>query len=395
MITYIIKSGALLTVFYLFFILFMRKTTFFRFNRITLMAGTAVCMILPLVDISALQTTMGGYLPHIVLPEAMVGGNVKENSARVDWKLMALAIYFAGAMAVLVTTAISLIRTKAELRTGEKRMYGTACLTIVDGPEISFSFFNHIVMSREDFENNPVILSHEIMHVQCHHSLDNLLFSVITVLQWFNPVVWLTRIELKQIHEYEADEAVLKKGIDATLYQLLLVKKAVGAERFQMANGFNHTKLKKRIKMMQSTKTNRMARLAYIACLPLLLSVLCFCTGQSRNNASNKETVPYQMLGEKPEFRAEGFDSFSKWVAEELNYPESAKEAGIQGRVMATFTIDKEGNLTDLTIDSGLSEDIDNEVLRVLSSSPKWTPGKRAGKVVNCSVRMPVIFELK
>ena len=82
-------------------------------------------------------------------------------------------------------------------------------------------------------------------------------------LQWFNPLVWILRTELKMLHEYEADEAVINQGIDAKQYQLLLVKKAVGAQRFQLANGFNHAKLKNRITMMQSTKTNKFRRLLY------------------------------------------------------------------------------------------------------------------------------------
>ncbi|MDO5442646.1 MAG: M56 family metallopeptidase [Bacteroidia bacterium] len=267
----------------------------------------------------------------------------------------------------------------------------------------SFSFFRHIVMSREDYEHNPVIIQHEMMHVECLHSVDILFFSIITALHWFNPLVWLARNELKEVQEYEADEAVLKQGIDATQYQLLLVKKAVGAEHFRMANGFNHSKLKNRIKMMQTKKTNKLARLAYLACIPILLGTLCFCTDQNKDKSgtsdkdstSNEEIIPFQLLDETPKFNGEDANAFAKWVSEQLVYPESAKEAGTGGRVYVSFVIDENGNITDVKTIKSISEDLDNEAIRVVSSSPAWEPGKKDGRTVKVTYTLPVIFELR
>jgi len=202
MIAYLILSGALLSLFYIFFLLFMRKTTFFRFNRVVLLAGSVACMLLPLVDVSAVQAAMEGNIPRIILPETIVGGKANKDSSIIDWRFIALIVYFSGAAIVFVAIAVSLIKTCIIIRTGEIMDRNSLHLTIVDKPGISFSFFNHIVICREDFENNPAILSHEIMHARFRHSLDIVLFSVITIFQWFNPVVWLTRMELKQIREY-------------------------------------------------------------------------------------------------------------------------------------------------------------------------------------------------
>lgn len=389
----------MLSLFYLFFILFMKKTTFFRFNRIMLMVGSVACMLLPLVNVSFLAGTAIDNMPHFVIPEATVLGSSAEVSKDWNWTTVLSILYFAGAAVVLAGCAISIVKTFAVCRKGEIIHGDGFAVTLSEEPTASFSFFKHIVMSREDYEQNPVILKHEMMHVECRHSFDIVLFSIITVFHWFNPLVWMARNELKEVQEYEADEAVLKQGIDATQYQLLLVKKAVGAERFQMANGFNHTKLKNRIKMMQVQKTNKLARLAYIACLPLMLSVLCFCTNQNQNQNQNEvaeeEIIPFQLLDEKPSFNGGDPNTFAKWVDQRINYPESAKEDDIQGRVVASFIIDASGNLIDPKIVSGLSEDIDNEVLRVLSSSPQWTPGKADGQAVKCSFTFPVVFTLR
>lgn len=109
-----------------------------------------------------------------------------------------------------------------------------------------FSWMKYIVISRQDYEENGrEILIHEKEHIRLKHSYDLLFLQLYQVIYWFNPVAWLLKRELQIIHEYEADEKVLQTGIDAKKYQLLLIKKAVGSQRFtSMTNSFNHSKLK-------------------------------------------------------------------------------------------------------------------------------------------------------
>ena len=119
-------------------------------------------------------------------------------------------------------------------------------------------------------ESGEEILTHEMAHIRARHSVDMLICSFCVILQWFNHAVWLLKQELENIHEYEADESVINHGIDAKHYQLFLIKKAVGSQRFtSMANRFNHSKLKKRITMMLKRKSNPWARLKYLYVLPL------------------------------------------------------------------------------------------------------------------------------
>ena len=395
MIAYIIKSGLMLSFFHLFFILFMKKTTFFRFNRLALMAGSVLCMVLPLLDLFFISKPAVSVIPHIEIPETIAFGNTAGKSGGWHWIIMLKGLYFAGAAAVATACAISILKTFAICRKGEIIHSDGFTITLLEEPIASFSFFRHIVISREDFEQNPLILQHEMIHVENYHSIEIILFSAIIALHWFNPLVWMAKNNLKEVQEYETDESLLKQGIDATQYQLLLVKKAVGAERFQMANGFNHTKLKNRIKIMQTKKTNRLARLAYIACVPLMLSVLCLCTSQNRDHVSNGENKYSQILDEQPGFNGGNSIEFVRWVCEQVTYPKSARESGIQGKVVVSLTIDENGNLVDPKIISGVSEEINNEVLRVISSSPKWTPAKENGKAVKCTFTMPFIFTIQ
>ncbi len=396
----------LLMLFYAFFILFMRKTTFFRFNRMALMLGTAVCMLLPLVDFSTEMMAGAEALPHFVIPEiTLTGDAVEEAGASFRWSLLFAGIYLAGAAAVLVLTLVSLTKTIMVIRWNRAERIPEGGISIIDGDFPSFSFLRNIVISREDYSCNPVILQHEMAHIKCHHSVDLLLFSAVTVLHWFNPLVWIIRSELKMLHEYEADEAVINQGIDATQYQLLLVKKAVGAQRFHLANGFNHKKLKNRITMMQTTKTNKWARLGYLLCAPVLLGAMCFCTNNGGGNdleasldevaAIEEEPVPFSLLEETPLFNGQSEGEFAKWVDGRLVYPESAKSAGIQGKVLVSFTVNSNGKVTDVKVIKGADDSLDAEAVRVVSQSPDWTPGRIDGKNVSVTYTFPVIFSLK
>jgi TonB family protein len=411
MIPWLLKSGVLLAIFYLFYLLFMRKNTFFRFNRIAIFVGSAICFILPLINVGSFLPTEA--MPRIELPTLVVGGELPlEAPSAINWKNILLIIYIIGAAVVLAITAFSVLKTFSILRKGERVTLKECKLTIIDSKIPSFSFLNHIAISREDYERNPVILSHELQHIRCRHTIGILLFAVVTVLQWFNPLVWILRTELKMLHEYEADEAIIKQGIDATQYQLLLVKKAVGAHRFQMANGFNHAKLKNRITMMQSTKSNKFKSLLYLACLPLLVFGLSFCNRQKEDitdpvveieisdatkvSAPPVEPIPSNEADELPSFNGGGIDRFAEWVNTRLVYPEEAMKAGERGRVLLTFTITTEGKLTDVKVLRGVSPALDAAAVCAVEASPaNWTPGKKDGKEVPVTCYFPILFQLR
>ena len=271
MIHWILKTALLLAGFYAFFILFMRKTTLFRLNRVVLLAGTVACLLLPLVRINVdTSAPVADYLPlRIVLPETVVGGgNVSESATGGwDWKALLYGVYAVGFTVVLISAAVSLGRIRKVIRQykGVRYCYDGnryVMLHIAEHDLPSFSFMNHVVISRSDYDGHPEILTHECAHAGHHHSADMLFMSLVCAFQWFNPLVWMMRSELRMMHEYEADEAVLKQGVDATQYQLLLVRKAVGDSRFLIANSFGHSKLKNRIAMIRKVKTTKWAALA-------------------------------------------------------------------------------------------------------------------------------------
>ena len=424
MTVWILKSTLLLTAFYAFFMLFMRKTTFFRFNRIVLLAGTAVCMLLPLIKfntgsmaemlgLSATDAVL--QLPRIVIPEVLVTGSPEAEGTAVskgffDWSTLLLWVYAAGSTAALTFSALSLSRIIRIVRNNPGFRYKGRTVHTPEAPLPSFSFLNHIVISRSDYERHPEILLHEYMHTRLRHSVDVLFMSLVCALYWFNPLVWIMLSELRMLHEYETDEAVLKHGIDATQYQLLLVRKAVGDRRFLIANSFNHCKLKNRITMMQKLKTSKWARLAYIACLPLFALILSSSsavdlqstpsdTGVPAANelittqADQQEVIRYADADIKPKFNGGNLKDFTEWCLGQLKYPEEAKKAEISGRVTVQFTVEPDGSLSDIHVLRGIDE-LNDEALRVISLSPAWTPGYKNGKSVPVTINLPIYFQL-
>ena len=411
---YMIKSTVFLSVFYAFFILFMKKTTFFRFNRMVFLAASVLCFILPTLEIS--PTIFAGIdMPMNAIEEALTptyvlgldGVTVTAGSGKI-WLIIISTVYFAGFIIVLGSNIASYMRLYALLHKSQAGdMDGIKVLTAdMDMP--SFSWGRYIVISHTDLESNPAIFTHEKMHIKCRHSIDLMLHSLISMIHWFNPLVWIARMELKMLHEYEADELTLKTGINPTQYQLLLVRKTVDAKQFQMANGFYHSKLKNRIIMINKKKTNRWMRLAYVICIPAIIGAMCCCSQRKGNNAQTgtpaatetvtetAATVPYSEIFEKPTFEGSDANAFAKWVYGQVKYPQQCIEDQIEGRVVLQFTINKVGEVADVTVLRGVCPALDEEAVRAVKASPAWAPGKTEdGKAVPVTFTFPIVFKLR
>jgi hypothetical protein len=207
-----------------------------------------------------------------------------EGSGRViSWPAIALVIYLTGATVTSVVSAISFIRMSMLLmnKNSRREAVGNGVTVIIHKIEVSpFSWMRYIAINEKDYnENAREILSHEMAHIKCLHSADIIIAEIMRIVHWFNPAAWLLKQEIRNIHEFQADEQVINSGIDAKQYQLLLIKKAVGDRLYTMANSFNHSKLKNRITMITKKKSNRMASLKAMFVLPLtLLAVVVFAT---------------------------------------------------------------------------------------------------------------------
>ena len=275
-LVFLIKSTGCLAAFYLFYRLLLSRDTFHRFNRMALLGVIAFSVVLPFIRLVTDEPVAAQHaMLDIERMLQMAGTPDMAEAGRSGlpfWLAAVLAVYSVGCLFFGVRFLLSVRRIVRLVREGEVRMLdGGVRLVVTPRPVAPFSWMKYIVISRIDLEESGrEILAHERAHVHARHSLDIWLASACVVLHWFNPAAWLLKQELQNVHEYEADESVIRHGVDARHYQLLLIKKAVGAQRFtSMANSFNHSKLKKRITMMLKHKSNPWARLKYLYVLPL------------------------------------------------------------------------------------------------------------------------------
>ena len=108
-----------------------------------------------------------------------------------------------------------------------------------------------------------------------------------------------------------------------------------------------------------------------------------------------EEAIPFQLVEEKPSFNGGDANEFSKWVNSKLQYPEIAKENGVQGRVTLQFTVNPDGSVSNVKVLRGVDSSLDKEAVRVVSMSPKWKPGKQRDRAVKVTYTFPVIFQLR
>ena len=410
---YIARAGLYLSLFYAFYLLVMRRTTFFKLNRAVLLAGSYLCLLLPLIRLRTVSASVAAE----TLTMVAAGEETGAAQSAFPWQAVLLAVYIAGMLATLILYGISTWKMERKIRKGAATETDGCRVVLSEEQTPSFSWGRNVVMSRKDFEENPAIFTHEKMHVKYRHSLDMILFFPLQLLFWWNPLVWITREELRLLHEYEADEGVIQKGIDATQYQLLLVRKAVGENRFTLASGFQHAQLKNRIAMMLKSSSSRWMRWSYLALIPVL-TVFMFACNPSRSKDGleaepvpaadkmkvetkvspdvNLDAVPFSVIEHKPTFNGGDANEFAQWANSQINYPEQAKADGIEGRVIVQFTIGTDGVVRDVQVLRSVREDLDAEVVRVVSASPKWEPGVTAdGKKVPVTFSFPVVYKLQ
>lgn len=274
-LVYILKSSLCLALFYLFYRLLLSKETFHRFNRIALLGVMLISCLLPLVRVTVDRATVVNTSVMLVEEDMLMYPwemqTVVQEEAAFPWREWLVAVYFLGILFFLLRNFLSLGYVFYLIRHSRcRRMENGICLVVHQAGFAPFSWMKYIVISQTDLdENGTDILIHEEAHIRNGHSWDLLLVELCVWLQWFNPAAWLLKQELQNVHEYEADEAVLRQGIDAKRYQMLLIKKAVGARLYSIANSFNHSSLKKRITMMIRKKSNPWARAKYLYVLPL------------------------------------------------------------------------------------------------------------------------------
>ena len=394
----------------------LEKETFHRLNRILILGCLIMSFAIPLVHFTGgTNPTVDMVRQAVQLPEVLINGNAKEQSVW-SWADIMTCIYIIGVVAIFLMTAVQTVRLTKQLRQCEHITDNRGnTIVLTDCATSPFCLFHYIVMSRDDYANNrSFILTHEQEHIRLRHCIDLVILQVATIIQWFNPFVWLIGKNLKAIHEFEVDEAVLNKGIDATQYQQFLVIKAVGNRLQPFANNLNKESLKRRIIMMNQKKSNRWMMLKALFIIPvatLAVSVFASNTGVSsvtreavrtanalptaNMQTQQSATKAYDVVEVMPEFKG-GNKAMMEFLMMNMKYPESAAKAKQQGRAVVGFVVRKDGTVSDVHITKSAGYAVlDEEAMRVVKAMPAWEPGKQKGKPVNVKYFVPITFRLK
>lgn len=403
---YEVKAALILTAFYLGFKLFLSSEKMHRFNRLVLLLSCLGSFVLPLCIITV----------HRALPLPEIVENVEDLSApaasgeeagRSIWEYLLISIYWLGVSFVLARTMAGVISVLKLIKSCRCHITPEGDELMISDADIPpFSWMKWIVMSSKDLESgNRHILEHEKAHVRLRHSLDILLMDLISAFQWFNPAIWLLRRDLRAIHEFEADDSVLKGGADIKEYQYSLIRKAVSASGYSITNSFNHSIFKNRITMMSKPKASVMRGLKVLYIIPLICgslalnarTVVDYSGNVSDDKVSESPANQQQNVvpDERPKFNGGDANEFAKWVMDNLYYPEEAKRDSLSGRVMVGFTVGKDGKVANVKVLRGVCESLDKEALRVVQASPDWTPGKKDGEAIDVTFTFPVEFRIK
>lgn len=301
MIIYIIKSAIILGMLYSCYYILLNKETFHRFNRLVLVGIMLLSLGLPLMKTTteqptAVNTEIYTLQTRMVEPIAVSQQHHKdmkvETEKSVSWGDVISIIYNVGVGISVLVLVVQILFLYKQMRVGLRHTDSEGNTVILQSGKVApYSIFRFIVMSVEDYEHNRTsILTHEQEHIRLHHTYDLMLFEAVKALQWFNPFVWFLGTNLKAVHEYEADEAVINQGIDAKQYQQLLVTKAVGNRLQPFANNLRRGSLKKRIIMMYQKKSKRSMMLKALFVIPVI-AIAIFAFATPKFVKSNKNTT--------------------------------------------------------------------------------------------------------
>ena len=409
MLMYLIKANVVLVVLFGFYQLISAGDTFFKWRRLSLLTVYVLSLLLPTIDLSVLvneTAPLGNILPRMAynLPEVMV----QPTRDAFDWHQLAVWLYAGVALVLLLRVFWQVVVVcRLAQRSERATLHGTA-VCLLTGDYSPFSFFRWIFVNPVNKTPSQVkqILTHEQTHVEQWHSVDALLAQLFVAAFWFNPVAWLMRLQVRNNLEYLADRSVISGGTDKKAYQYHLLAVAYRTNVATITNNFNVLPLKKRIKMMNKQTSNPLARFKYLLFVPLAIALLAMNSTTIRANVQKKVVKTtkatkktsandkvYEVCEQMPTFPG-GDAALMKYLSENVKYPALAIKAQEQGRVVVSFTVEKDGAISDVKVARSVTPSLDAEAVRVVKAMPKWTPGKQGGQLVRVRYNVPVSFKL-
>ncbi|PWS29913.1 M56 family metallopeptidase [Pedobacter paludis] len=270
-IYYLLEANLYLIIFYGFYRVFLHKETFYALNRYYLIATSTIAFTLPFLQI--------GYLKREIVVIGYSGFvEIQQKQSWLNIENICMLAYFLVCLIFMSKMVWGLLHLKNLIKSSEKARQNGILLIEIPNSKRAFSFFNCLFIDPEIPQKNTV-LKHEMVHIKQKHSLDILLFEIIQITSWFNPIIYFIKNDIKLIHEYLADEETTLQDIPKYDYAVFLIQNSYGNQNFSLTNQiFNSSILKNRISMLNQKKSANWARLRLLFMLPLIGGMLCLST---------------------------------------------------------------------------------------------------------------------
>jgi TonB family protein len=445
-LAYLMKVNVAVALFYGCYRLLFREDTFLKGRRMALLGLMLMAVVYPFVDVAWGLTdsreVWEGIWPVYTLPEVAIFLPVDGQSVSFVDRLPKLFLVLYGVVAAGLFVRI-LIQTGIIAgwlsRSQTVEMYGII-VHRHPGIQTPFSFFRWIVLDTTRYTDAELqeILRHENTHVREAHSVDILLAELLCTFCWFNPFAWLLKREIRLNLEFLADRSVLASGCEAEHYQFHLLRLTYHKAIAKIINNFNVSLLKKRIFMMNKKQTSKWSIVKYTLLIPVIAALVFFnntfrtqagnvlsveengmtetlaTVGESGAPVMTVQTPPpppaikskatnavpsaskdsiFSDVEKMPSFPG-GEEALTEYMSANMKYPISAAENGIKGRVSVCFVVASDGSVVDTRIMHSLDPACDQEVIRMIESMPKWTPGMKDGKAVSVYYTLSVRYKL-
>lgn len=424
---YLLIANIAIAIGYGLYLLSFRNLTFFQWNRFYLLGLVLVSLLIPIgvyIDMSFLFVPNDPIMKiHFTTMDEVIV-YISKNESTLYLIDVVHYLYWLG-----VGVASSLVLWRLWKLRKEFQQ---------DTSYSSFSFFKKIVIGTK-VRGIKAIEDHERVHVEQGHSYDLILVELVAIFNWFNPVVYWIKKELKFQHECIADEIC---SLDKISYAELLLSHAMQTDVYMLRHEFsNQSFLKKRIMMLFKNKSKGNRKFLYLSILPLIavvaFSTIVFNTSKAKEIVNSVESSveniqvsardlkdEKQVLSNYPLAKEDttknrsnnkqdanspdlifktveivpvphgGMPSFRKWISDNYQFPQAAIDAGVKGTVNISFIVEKDGSLSDLKVEKDLGYGTGEAALEMLRHAPKWSPGIQNGKKVRVDYTLPIKLDL-
>jgi len=467
MIHYLLQTLVFMLLFLVVYDLFLKKETFFFYNRLYLILTPIASFLLPVIKIDGIQEQIPQQF-IVTLPAVIIGGASSTDSVTANTAIAAEGITASTTLLEMLTSVWivgmffgiaymsykvnRIIRLK---NSGIVKTINNQKVVLLPDTDTAFTFFNTIFLGAElSNAQQKNIMAHEQVHVKQKHFIDLLFFELLRIVFWFNPLVYIFQKRMSMLQEFSADAAVASQ-IDKRDYYQELLSQVFNVQEISFINTFfNQSFIKKRIIMLQKTKSKKIVQLKYLLLVPVILGMLIYtsCSQDSVDNGASSiaekvaalqaeidskerltaeeaqalsqlttkanskietievvETenidVPFAVLDKAPIFPGcEQLDpeatkkcfqeSMMKFVGENFN-TKPVDDVGLSGRqrISVIFKIDSNGNVQNVQARAPHPE-LEAEAMRVVGSLPTMIPGENNGKKVNVLYNLPIVFEI-